>query len=299
MGEYLTTNSRGGGANQITGLNQFDDSLGSHGHLLNGSAVLPEDILPSAPKGFDVEFDFDRNTDPDADPSAGGFLSFGFGANLEVLDGFSSVLASSFGVLFQQPAEGNAANGNVFVDGVVVEDWNFDYLDPASVQSVKLSIRPETEGDFEAGDLINFSLAVGGTTLVSDSFSYESDGFFGDVSFSSNNFLGRHIDNLIITAAGDAPLCSPVNELLGDLDGDQEVAFADFLVLSGNFGQPTQSYAEGDIDCDGEVAFADFLTLSSNFGTSIAASAQTVPEPSGLLLSFILTLAILSVRKRR
>ena len=52
----------------------------------------------------------------------------------------------------------------------------------------------------------------------------------------------------------------------GDLDLDGNVAFADFLILSANFGKTDATYSEGDIDGDGVVAFADFLILSQNFG---------------------------------
>ena len=70
--------------------------------------------------------------------------------------------------------------------------------------------------------------------------------------------------------------------LAGDLDGNGEVAFADFLTLSANFGQAL-GYSDGNIDLDGDIAFADFLTLSANFGKTPAA-ASAVPEPSGLIL---------------
>lgn len=55
--------------------------------------------------------------------------------------------------------------------------------------------------------------------------------------------------------------------LAGDIDGDGSVTFADFLVLSSNFGQTTeQGTGVGDIDGNGTVGFSDFLLLSANFG---------------------------------
>lgn len=63
------------------------------------------------------------------------------------------------------------------------------------------------------------------------------------------------------------PASSPLS-LAGDLTEDGSVDFADFLVLTGNFGTTVSSYTEGDINGDGEVSFADFLTLSNNFGTT-------------------------------
>jgi len=63
--------------------------------------------------------------------------------------------------------------------------------------------------------------------------------------------------------------------LSGDANGDGEVAFADFLILSSNFGRADADivFADGDFNGDGEVGFADFLILSSNFGRQIAAAA--------------------------
>jgi len=70
---------------------------------------------------------------------------------------------------------------------------------------------------------------------------------------------------------------------LGDIDGNGKVDFADFLVLSNNFGMDVEGHKFGDIDCNGSVEFADFLTLSNNFGSTVQAAA-TVPEPSGRMV---------------
>ena len=66
-------------------------------------------------------------------------------------------------------------------------------------------------------------------------------------------------------ASRDAALAS-LGTVPGDIDGDGEVGFADFLILSSNFGNEETSYANGDIDLSGEVDFADFLILADNFG---------------------------------
>lgn len=53
----------------------------------------------------------------------------------------------------------------------------------------------------------------------------------------------------------------------GDFDLNGKVEFADFLVLSANFGKQTDTtWDQGDADGDGTIGFADFLLLSSNFG---------------------------------
>ena len=57
--------------------------------------------------------------------------------------------------------------------------------------------------------------------------------------------------------------------LPGDANGDNSVTFADFLILSSNFGRIDAVFADGDFDGDTNVSFADFLILSQNFGISL------------------------------
>ena len=82
----------------------------------------------------------------------------------------------------------------------------------------------------------------------------------------------------------------------GDLDGNGEVGFNDFLVMSTNFGGTDAGYAGGDLDCNGTVAFVDFLTLSANFGTASAAVA-TVPEPASGVFFAPFVIALLLCRR--
>lgn len=102
-------------------------------------------------------------------------------------------------------------------------------------------------------------------------------------------------DNLIISTLPE-PACDPTTG--GDLDGNGTVEFADFLVLSGNFGQTVNDHTQGDIDCNGAVEFADFLVLSGNFGQS-PAGAVAVPEPCGMALLAVTGLAVTVMRRRR
>ena len=86
-----------------------------------------------------------------------------------------------------------------------------------------------------------------------------------------------------------------LNLLQGDLDGEGGVAFADFLILSANFGQPG-GYVDGNIDLSEDgVGFSDFLIMSANFGQSGPAA---VPEP-GTMISALIGFLALGVLRRR
>ena len=103
------------------------------------------------------------------------------------------------------------------------------------------------------------------------------------------------IDNLRVT--GEGPTCNP--NTMGDIDGSGDVAFADFLILSANFGKTGVDHTLGDIDCSGDVAFADFLILSGNFGQNVGGVA-TVPEPElPWLACSIIVLGMLHRRSSR
>lgn len=103
----------------------------------------------------------------------------------------------------------------------------------------------------------------------------------------------EEVQSIWTAAIGGAP-CTPGT---GDIDGDGRVEFADFLILSANFGQDGGA-AEGDLDCNGKVEFADFLTLSGNFGQDVGA-AQSVPEPAALSLMMLGAIFVGVFRRRR
>lgn len=115
------------------------------------------------------------------------------------------------------------------------------------------------------------------------------------VDFLSAEAIELDTGGLAVAPYIDFVLGSATVLLVGDLDGDGTVGFADFLILSANFGMPGTT-EQGDIDGDGTVGFADFLTLSANFGESVGASA--VPEPTGLMLG-LSSLVGLTLRRRR
>lgn len=83
----------------------------------------------------------------------------------------------------------------------------------------------------------------------------------------------------------------------GDADLNEVVEFADFMALSGRFGEGG-GWAEGDFDGSGEVTFLDFLMLASNFSGDADSLNAAVPEPNLSVLSLAI-LGIALLRRRR
>lgn len=143
-----------------------------------------------------------------------------------------------------------------------------------------------TAGEADFG--IGFTAAAPGVDFAAVGFQDDVRVYSGVLTLEQLEAV--RLENLVFVG----PVCDPNSG--GDLDGSGEVDFADFLILSGNFGQLTDTHLDGDIDCDGEVAFADFLQLSANFGTSIGAAG--VPEPSAGWLSLMASIVLGMVRAR-
>ncbi len=62
------------------------------------------------------------------------------------------------------------------------------------------------------------------------------------------------------------------NKILGDIEGDGDVDFDDFILFAGAYGtsvgEPTYN-PEADLDGDGDVDFDDFIIFAGNYGRSI------------------------------
>lgn len=71
-----------------------------------------------------------------------------------------------------------------------------------------------------------------------------------------------HLDPRSATAIAQSPL-------LGDLDANGSVGFADFLILASNFGKQAAGPTQGDLDNNGSVDFEDFVILQAQFGARL------------------------------
>jgi len=146
----------------------------------------------------------------------------------------------------------------------------------------------------------NFEIKLPGFVRPAAAFNSTGDEYL--VTWTGQSMTG---DAEIFGQRLRQPLCTPLNGLLGDLDGDGTVAFEDFLTLSANFGTDISGvagnkYTLGDIDCSGDVAFDDFLILSANFGQTIDdMSIQNVPEPTFGMLHAVFILQLLNLRRFR
>ena len=179
-----------GGAQAVTN--------GARGYIYSGSASTDTSIAASAPDGFSIAFDFNR-FDPAVEPSSSnGFLSVGTGYD-ETINQFSPFEVSgnsSFAVLFQQAANGNVGNAEVFAAGT--SQGTFDYGDPEAEHSVLINLIPDVSGAYGAADTIGYTVSVDGSQLASGSVSGGPE--FGDLAFATNLFTATYIDNLRVAA---------------------------------------------------------------------------------------------------
>ncbi len=198
---YVVGPNRGGGANAVT-----DGDLAS---MIEGVARTTYDAVADAPNGFSVAFDFGRFAPISAGGTGGGFISMalGFDPTITPFGSAANTANSQFAVLFQQGVGANTGNTQIFEDGAFLagtgSEGPVDYGDPLAEHSVLLNFTPATPGAYGAADIVNASLSVDGGSPYN--FSILGGDNFGTVSFSSNGFVHRYIDDLVITAASAVP----------------------------------------------------------------------------------------------
>jgi hypothetical protein len=86
---------------------------------------------------------------------------------------------------------------------------------------------------------------------------------------------GQVISSTATSAKGDTSEFSGDLKvgLLGDVNGDGKVGFADLLALAQHYGH-AGTLAQGDVNADGMINFSDLLVLAQNYGASTAAAAD-------------------------
>ena len=121
-----------------------------------------------------------------------------------------------------------------------------------------LQVDPGTPGDVNRDDVVN---------------AQDIDALYAALaSGSTDEKLDLNGDASVTTADVDYLVTEILQTRAGDLNLDGKVDFADFLKLSGSFGNSAAKWSDGDVDGDGNVAFADFLSLSASFGFDSAAA---------------------------
>lgn len=79
---------------------------------------------------------------------------------------------------------------------------------------------------------------------------------------------GQYMLDLFEQDRGNEQTTDPPDRREGDINGDGSINFADFIILSSNYGQAVdQAFADGDVDGDQQVTFSDFIIVSRKFGT--------------------------------
>ena len=159
------------------------------------------------------------------------------------------------------------------------------YVQPAAGEADEFVILEAEQQVFEQFEEFSFN----GVDLDTEEFRLTSDGsIFRDHIMNGQFITVSHLPSTVVVENYQA---TP-----GDVDGDRQVLFEDFLVMAANFGLESD-WTGGDFTGDGMVLFQDFLELSANFGDTLPAAS--VPEPSAASLVLVGFLAALGRRRRR
>ena len=197
---WLVGPERPGGANQVTGVFPGNPGPGSRAYTIEGGAFYDFDAAAASPEGFSVQFDFNRDADGNGD-AGNGFLTLGLGVDSgtdasAIGSGLFTLNNADLVLLFQQANNGNTGNAELFVDNVSV--GNFDYGNPNVEHTALLTVTPQIAGAYGDSAMIDVAVSVDGGSQFSTTVTGGDS--FGTVSFSSNAFVARAYDNLVVTA---------------------------------------------------------------------------------------------------
>lgn len=78
-------------------------------------------------------------------------------------------------------------------------------------------------------------------------------------------------DIVELDETNNVKIASAIGTIRGDLDGDGDCDYDDFIIFAGLYGKRFESppYPTADTDWDGDVDYDDFIFLSGNYGMSI------------------------------
>jgi len=143
---------------------------------------------------------------------------------------------------------------------------------------------------------------------------FDGDGDFlaADIDLLSEAILAGHSschfdldgDNEVTPLDLDFMVAEIVQTLPGDTNLDQQVSFFDFVKLANAYGTEG-GWGDGDFTGNFRVDFADFVLLSSNFGQDFPEASGTsfmaaaVPEPTGWGLLALVVWTVMRRKSRR
>ena len=186
------------------------------------------------------------------------------------------------------------------------QDLNFDFsvfnLPQGSTSSSLTLANVSTIGNSNAIQLQNSTivgLTPGGNAPLNLLLKRDVFGDFAVnylLEFSSDGLPNEPPQLMTISAFGRVVLS-------GDLDADNDVDGADFLIWQRGTGRgPNATLEDGDANLDGVVNDADLLLWKANFGstapTSNLIASVPVPEPASSLLLLLAACSAISQRRR-
>lgn len=137
-------------------------------------------------------------------------------------------------------------------------------------ESTEINVRVLKEGQWSIASRANFELIdalLGDLNQDGTIDALDIDALAAAIrSNSTDTRFDLNEDEVIDGADYQMLLDDVLGARRADVDLNGTVDYADFLVLSKNFGKNDATWSEGDANGDGNVSFEDFLLLSGNFG---------------------------------
>ena len=207
----------------------------------------------------------------------------------------------------QEIARSNMASGSVSFDDFANstasgagESSALEFsFDPSLLMVGTNEIAVEVHQTSGTSSDLSFDLAlqIGGFALSDSAIYYTMDGSDPRLSDGQVNPNAQIYSGDALSIEGTAPIATRTLKgdewsalsvatfeaaeqgIVGDINLDGEVGFADFLILSSNFGQAGDR-EQGDLNGNGQIDFADFLLLSDNFGQVPQFASRAPQEPA-------------------